>query len=133
VIDDVALTADEEADEMLLMGLRLVEGIDLDLLAETGGRVPSDAEIARLADLGLVVRGLVAQGPATATSSAAGASEIAACIAPGMGPSPEWSDVVALRHGAPPSVRGILRVTPEGRFVLNEIVRRLSNAFVTAT
>ncbi len=49
-----ALTQLEQADEMLLMGLRLREGIDLDRLAALGGVRPSRATIEDLARLDLV-------------------------------------------------------------------------------
>jgi oxygen-independent coproporphyrinogen-3 oxidase len=52
----VALTPAEEADEALLMGLRLSEGIDLDRLAALTGFVPGDGAVAELAGLGLVER-----------------------------------------------------------------------------
>lgn len=44
----------EQADELLLMGLRLSEGIDLDRLARVGGVEPSAKVIAALSDLGLL-------------------------------------------------------------------------------
>lgn len=86
-IETVPLTAAEEADEMLLMGLRLAEGVDLERLANQGGVPPSAEAIAELTELGLVeaVRGPVG------------------------------------------SQR--LCVTCKGRFVLNEIVLRLSLSF----
>jgi len=55
-VDATALTPAEEADEMLLMGLRLTEGIDLDRLALTGGAEPSSAVLQELLDLGLIER-----------------------------------------------------------------------------
>ncbi len=51
VIEDTALARDEQADEMLLMGLRLTEGLDLARLTRIGGIRPSDAAINRLIDL----------------------------------------------------------------------------------
>ncbi|MFN3546011.1 MAG: radical SAM family heme chaperone HemW [Mesorhizobium sp.] len=54
VADGEELTRDEEADEFLLMGLRLVEGIDLVRFAELAGRpLPAD-RIAILQSEGLV-------------------------------------------------------------------------------
>ena len=50
-IEDTALARDEQADEMLLMGLRLTEGLDLARLTRIGGIRPSDAAINRLIDL----------------------------------------------------------------------------------
>jgi putative oxygen-independent coproporphyrinogen III oxidase len=52
----VPLTPAEEADEALLMGLRLAEGIDLDRLAALTGVAPREAAIADLAHSGLVER-----------------------------------------------------------------------------
>ncbi len=52
-VDDL-LTAEEEGDEMLLMGLRLAEGIDLDRYCRLAGR---DLDPARLADL--IANGMV--------------------------------------------------------------------------
>ncbi len=49
-----ALSRDECADEMLLMGLRLAEGVSLERLAETGGEVPSQSAIDALVDLGML-------------------------------------------------------------------------------
>jgi putative oxygen-independent coproporphyrinogen III oxidase len=42
IVSDEALSADDAAEEYLLMGLRLVEGIDLARLAEIGGSVDED-------------------------------------------------------------------------------------------
>ena len=69
---------------MLLMGLRLAEGVDLDRLAAKGGFAPSRDAIAELAELGLI----------ETVEGASGERRI--------------------------------RATPNGRFVLNEIVLRLS-------
>jgi oxygen-independent coproporphyrinogen-3 oxidase len=52
----VILTQAEEADEMLLMGLRLSEGLDLANFASLTGYAPCDAAIEDLAALNLVVR-----------------------------------------------------------------------------
>jgi oxygen-independent coproporphyrinogen-3 oxidase len=53
--EDVVLTQAEEADEMLLMGLRLSEGLDLAKLASLTGYAPCDAAIKGLVALNLVV------------------------------------------------------------------------------
>ena len=84
VVEEAALQPAEAADELLLMGLRLAEGIDLGRLARIGGVRPSDKVIAELVDLGVLAR--------------AGPDRIAA--------------------------------TGEGRFILNELVLRLSTGFV---
>jgi oxygen-independent coproporphyrinogen-3 oxidase len=54
LIESEPLSNAEQADEMLLMGLRLTEGIDLDRLSAIGGTRPDSHAIAELADLGLV-------------------------------------------------------------------------------
>jgi oxygen-independent coproporphyrinogen-3 oxidase len=56
VSEDTALASAEEADEMLLMGLRLAEGVDLRRLAAIGGVRPSPSAIDRLEQLGLLAR-----------------------------------------------------------------------------
>ena len=53
---DEALSRDESADEYLLMGLRLAEGIDLKRLQTIGGKAPRQEKIAALATQGLVRR-----------------------------------------------------------------------------
>ena len=52
------LGREEMADEMLLMGLRIAEGLDLGRLAALTGYAPSAAAIARLAEAGLVQHGV---------------------------------------------------------------------------
>jgi oxygen-independent coproporphyrinogen-3 oxidase len=52
----VPLTASEEADEALLMGLRLAEGIDLRGLAALTGFAPRESALADLARSGLIER-----------------------------------------------------------------------------
>ncbi|MEZ5854456.1 MAG: radical SAM family heme chaperone HemW [Hyphomicrobiaceae bacterium] len=53
-IEDAALTPAEQADELLLMGLRLTEGVDLARLADVGGVRPKQAVISRLVALGML-------------------------------------------------------------------------------
>lgn len=48
------LTREQMADEALLMGLRVEEGLDLDRLASIGGLRPSSREISRLELEGLL-------------------------------------------------------------------------------
>ncbi len=55
-IEDEALTPAECADEALLMGLRLTEGLDLVRLATLAGTRPSDTSINALASHGLLER-----------------------------------------------------------------------------
>lgn len=50
------LTRPEQADEMLLMGLRLREGLDLDRMMKIGGVIPCEAAIRELEDLRLLAR-----------------------------------------------------------------------------
>jgi putative oxygen-independent coproporphyrinogen III oxidase len=50
------LTPDEQADEALLMGLRLSEGIDLDRLRQLAGVCPSEQVVERLIARGLLER-----------------------------------------------------------------------------
>jgi oxygen-independent coproporphyrinogen-3 oxidase len=87
IVEDVALTPAEQADEALLMGLRLAEGMDLARLAEVGGVRPAPRIVGELVELGLL----------------------------------EARD------------ENRLRATPRGRFVLNEVVRKLSMSFVAAS
>jgi putative oxygen-independent coproporphyrinogen III oxidase len=55
IMSDETLSAEDAAEEYLLMGLRLAEGIDLARLAEIGGSVDED-HLAALEDNGLVAR-----------------------------------------------------------------------------
>jgi len=54
IVSDETLVQDEQADEMLLMGLRLTEGVDLTRHARLAGRAIDPARIAQLAQDGLV-------------------------------------------------------------------------------
>jgi oxygen-independent coproporphyrinogen-3 oxidase len=56
IIEKTSLSRAEEADEALLMGLRLVEGIDLDRLAKLSGFTPKTRTIDHLISLGLIQR-----------------------------------------------------------------------------
>jgi putative oxygen-independent coproporphyrinogen III oxidase len=82
LLESTALSSSEQADEALLMGLRLAEGIDLDGLSSQHGLAPKPSAIADLMDLRLV----------------------------------EWCGPRRLR------------ASRSGRFVLNEVVLRLSAA-----
>jgi oxygen-independent coproporphyrinogen-3 oxidase len=55
VVDDL-LTAEEEGDELLLMGLRLAEGIDLDRYCRLAGRTLDPARLEDLLANGMVER-----------------------------------------------------------------------------
>jgi putative oxygen-independent coproporphyrinogen III oxidase len=54
VVDETRLSRAEEADEMLLMGLRLAEGLDLDRLERLCGAAPSPSTVAELTRQGLI-------------------------------------------------------------------------------
>lgn len=115
------LTRPEEADEMLLMGLRLSEGVDLAGLADVGGVRPAAKTIAELCGLGLLEA--VPLRPARAENEVPGRSEfdeILMCLGPGLVPA-------AAPALADPPVR--LRATLPGRFVLNAVVEKLSESF----
>lgn len=55
-IDKARLSAAQQADEMLLMGLRLDEGVDLDRLVRLTGLAPDEAELDRLVAMDLIER-----------------------------------------------------------------------------
>jgi putative oxygen-independent coproporphyrinogen III oxidase len=112
-----ALAASERADEALLMGLRLTEGIDLDRLWRIGNVAPSAEALTRLERLGLIERLPDAQRPEPEPWD-----EIRACIGPGLTP-------VAAKNPRALNL-GRIRATPEGRFLLNRIVLELSASFV---
>ncbi len=120
------LSRAEQADELLLMGLRLREGVDLDRLARLGGVRPSAEAIDELRTLGLVETDW-AEAPSTAAVELPGnwrANElepIAACAGPGLVPE---------RGAATAPAR--IRATPGGRFVLNAVVAKLSKSFSPA-
>ncbi len=57
-VEQTPVTASEAADEMLLMGLRLKDGLNLVLVHEVSGMAPGDGEIAQL-----VADGLLSQDP----------------------------------------------------------------------
>ncbi|MGU3494726.1 radical SAM family heme chaperone HemW [Xanthobacteraceae bacterium A53D] len=54
IVSEEVLSREEQADEMLLMGLRLAEGVDLARHAMLGGSLIAPGRIAALADEGLV-------------------------------------------------------------------------------
>ena len=56
LVTDEPLSAEEAAEEYLLMGLRLAEGIDLDRLAAIGGRALDETRMSALEGDGLVTR-----------------------------------------------------------------------------
>jgi oxygen-independent coproporphyrinogen-3 oxidase len=56
IVDCAPLTPAEQADEMLIMGLRLAEGLDVERLGRISGMRPAAAAIDRLAEQGLLQR-----------------------------------------------------------------------------
>ncbi len=54
LVEDEALTVEEEADEFLLMGLRLAEGIDPGIYERLRGRPLNEARIASLVEDGMI-------------------------------------------------------------------------------
>jgi putative oxygen-independent coproporphyrinogen III oxidase len=115
------LTPPEQADEMLLMGLRLREGLDLDRLAALGGVRPQDEVIEGLRRLGLIevssMGSFVDRAPQYGRGNEL--DGIAMCAAPGLAPEVEKNILQPL----------LIRATPKGRFVLNAIVAELSKSF----
>ena len=83
--EQVALSRQQQADEALLMGLRLEKGLDLVRLRRVGGAVPRDETINELMEYGLIER----------------------------------LDANRIKAAA------------RGRFILNELVLRLSTSFCT--
>lgn len=121
------LTPAEEADEMLLMGLRLSEGVDLERLEHLGGVRPSDEVLGELVALGLLEQ--FAASPSTIQSTRGGRrnelDEIAMCLGPGM--PPEHAPTRGMGDNDRKTNR--IRATPRGRFVLNALVAKLSQSF----
>jgi putative oxygen-independent coproporphyrinogen III oxidase len=123
IIEDSQLSATEQADEMLLMGLRLREGVDLDRLARLGGVRPSTGSLDHLGGLGLieVAKGGVFPSDMMVANWRANELEpILMCAGPGLAPEREG-------HNALPS---LIRATPKGRFVLNGVVAEIAKNFV---
>jgi oxygen-independent coproporphyrinogen-3 oxidase len=56
LVERMALSPEQQADEALLMGLRLEEGIDLRRLQQIGGIVPYQGVIDELVDYGVIER-----------------------------------------------------------------------------
>ena len=114
----LTLSPAEEADEMLLMGLRIREGLDLVRLGKISGLRPSLAAISELTALGLIE---------AVSKEAGGADEIRGCVPPtGAG---EWQDVARAAPADGLRYPTRIRATREGRFILDALVRRLSEGF----
>jgi putative oxygen-independent coproporphyrinogen III oxidase len=114
-IADEPLDRGEQADEMLLMGLRVAEGLDLQRLAQIGGAVIAPAALAELMD-----EGLVEDVGALSKGFGDGLDEIRSCVGPSLGSRGRTRG------------QGAIRATRAGRLVLNDVVLRLSRAFVSA-
>jgi coproporphyrinogen III oxidase-like Fe-S oxidoreductase len=115
VVEETSLSNEEQADEMLLMGLRLTEGIDLGEMACRFGFAPTASEIAALGALGVIEiidDGSIDDGI------------IRACVGPGIVPTGASDQAARLPR---------IRACREGRFVLNELVRRLSLSTMSVT
>jgi putative oxygen-independent coproporphyrinogen III oxidase len=115
LVADDALARHEQADELLLMGLRVREGLDLERLARIGGVAIAADALAKLEAEGLIEILDDDRG-----SFGDGLDEIRSCLGPG------------LQTGlpkTPSALRRRLRVTRQGRIVLNEVVLALSRAF----
>ena len=115
--EKTGLTPAEQADEMLLMGLRLREGIDLDRLAALGGVRPSAGAIDGLVRLGML--------------------ETGAAKTIGQVPAARWhTDTLEVATSkaatSEAAMASFIRATPRGRFVLNAVVAELSKSFVAA-
>ncbi|MFA5957485.1 radical SAM family heme chaperone HemW [Hyphomicrobium sp.] len=121
-VELTGLAQAEQADELLLMGLRLAEGVDLARLAELGGVCPSAAAIEELTGLGLLQAAVPAPLASGGNWRQNELDEIVACAGPGLPPD---------ARSPPPSgsAPGRIRVTPHGRLVLNAVVAELSNSF----
>ena len=115
-----ALSPAARADEMLLMGLRLAEGVDLGRLARLGGVAPRASVLAELAAEGLIE-------PVEPAPAEPDPDEIRACIGPGLAPA---ALAPPPRYG--PASPGRIRATAAGRFVLNRLVLALSSGFEPA-
>lgn len=113
VVDEV-VSQPEQADEMLLMGLRLAEGLELDRLKERGVSIRADAIDELVRD------GLLEVGGPGSDARDEGFDEIRSCLGPGL--PPEAAGMAGKR----------IRITRSGRIVLNEVVLALSRAFVPA-
>lgn len=115
LIADEKLNWDEQADEQLLMGLRLQEGLDLARLRSMTGLAIASEILDELCAEGLIEP--CSAGPVLPDE---GFDEIRACLGPGLGP--------AAASTKPSRAAKRIRVTPKGRLVLNDVVLRLSRS-----
>ncbi len=106
------LSRQEEADEMLLMGMRLKEGLDLGRLSKVTGVHLRPSVLSALEREGLIERADVRE---------TFPDEIRACVGPGVRPDITYANVA-----------GRIRATDRGRFVLNAIIAELAAAMEAA-
>lgn len=118
--DRLQLTRAEEADEFLLMGLRLAEGIDLTTLERTTSHTLGEDVVSELIGHGLLER-IAEERSAAGPLDEYGESDdvIRSCIGPGLAP-------VATRPEPRAGAERRIRATPRGRLVLNQILYKLS-------
>lgn len=118
------LTPAEEADEKLLMGLRLREGLDLAGLERLANVRPATETLAHLERLGLIeiAPSGVFDAPSPPDWRSNELNEIAVCAGPVSGGRLPEKPFFARPAPA-------IRATPGGRFVLNAIVAELSKSF----
>ena len=111
-VEVTTLTRAEEADELLLMGMRLQEGLNLERLAEIGGVCLRRSVLSALESQQLIEKIRVTE---------CFPDEIRACVGPGLGPE----QVLQSNFGR-------IRATARGRFVLNAVVAELAAAMEPA-
>jgi len=116
IVETETLSSEQRTDEMLLMGLRLQEGIDLDRLVRIGGRTPRPAVLS-----GLIEEGYLERVSADPIAPVWEPDEIRGCLGPGLAPTAE----VPKANGANTGL-GRIRATRAGRFLLNRLVLELS-------
>ena len=121
--EETTITQSQQADEMLLMGLRLREGVSIERLEHEGGVLLGPKTVAGLAALGLIE---IIATPGSQTDAgernwrANELNTIALCDGAGQRPAAPY-------HATLPGRR--IRATPKGRFVLNAVVAELSASF----
>jgi len=138
------LSTAEQADEFLLMGLRLSEGIDLARYQEICGRAMSRPVIDDLAEQGYVEL-VPGSGPTGDGDDALFGGTLKACIGPGLRSAskgchqttampgqlsavpPHEQQPHAVTQGELSNPAKRLRATAKGRFVLNQIVYQLAS------
>jgi oxygen-independent coproporphyrinogen-3 oxidase len=124
IVEMTALTRAEQADEMLLMGLRLSEGVDLDRIAGLGGVRFDRRVIDDLIGLGLLETDWLSSDASGSDGMPASDFDlIRACAGPGLVP-----ETVSANRVTP--IR--IRATRTGRLVLNAVVAAIAKGFVPA-